>query len=87
MPLPPQTDTRRRLTCNVNHDGDDKRRDTSKGGQGASSIVAILAKGLVNKVAARFIFLNRKSKVLAVENFRAFNVFTRAARIKRLEVI
>ena len=38
-------------------------------------IVAILAKGLVNKVAARFIFLNRKSKVLAVENFRAFNVF------------
>ena len=38
-------------------------------------IVAILIKQIVTKVATHFIFLNRKSKILAVDNFRAFNVF------------
>ena len=38
-------------------------------------VVAILIKQIVSKVSTRFIFLNRKSKILAVENFRAFNVF------------
>jgi hypothetical protein len=30
---------------------------------------------LVNKVASNFVFLNRKSKILALDNFRAFNIF------------
>ena len=38
--------------------------------------VAVLAvKMLVNKLTAKYIFLNQKSTILALENFRAFNVF------------
>lgn len=38
-------------------------------------IIVLLIKLLINKFTAKYIFLNRKSKILALENFRAFNVF------------
>ena len=38
-------------------------------------IVAIIIKLIINNVASKFIFLNRNSKILAIDNFRAFNVF------------
>ena len=38
-------------------------------------IAVLIVKTLVNKYTAKYIFLNRRSKILALENFRAFNVF------------
>ena len=38
-------------------------------------ITALIIKQIINKVASQIIFLNRNSKILAVNNFRAFNVF------------
>ena len=38
-------------------------------------VTVLLIKTLVNKYTAKYVFLNRKSKILALENFRAFNVF------------
>ena len=38
-------------------------------------ITIILVKQVVNVVAARFVFLRRDTKILALDNFRAFNVF------------
>ncbi len=38
-------------------------------------IVALVLRTLVNKLASNFVFLNRKSKILAVDNFRAYTVF------------
>jgi len=38
-------------------------------------IITLIIKQLINRVASRFIFLNRSSKILALDNFRAFNIF------------
>jgi len=38
-------------------------------------ICALIVKQIVNRVASRIIFLNRKSKILALDNFRAYNIF------------
>jgi hypothetical protein len=38
-------------------------------------LTAILLKMIINKIASQFIFLNRNSKILALDNFRAYNVF------------
>ena len=37
--------------------------------------ITLTFKQLVNRVASQFIFLNRSSKILALDNFRAFNIF------------
>jgi hypothetical protein len=39
-------------------------------------IIALIITQTMSQIAARFIFLNRKSKLLALDNFRAFNVFS-----------
>ena len=38
-------------------------------------VVVLIFKQLINDICSRFIFLNRKSKLLAIDNFRAFNIF------------
>jgi len=38
-------------------------------------LTVILLKMIINKIASQFIFLNRNSKILALDNFRAYNVF------------
>ena len=38
-------------------------------------VTVIFAKKIVNKYTAKYAFLNRESKLLALNNFRAFNVF------------
>jgi hypothetical protein len=38
-------------------------------------LTAIIIKMIINKIASQFIFLNRNSKILALDNFRAYNVF------------
>ncbi len=39
------------------------------------AITVIIFKRVLNIVTTRIVFLNRKSKILALDNFRAFNVF------------
>ena len=39
------------------------------------TIIAIVIKQIINKIASQLVFLNRNSKILAIDNFRAFNVF------------
>ena len=38
-------------------------------------IVTIVIKKIVNIIATRFVFLDRKTNILALDNFRAFNIF------------
>lgn len=40
-----------------------------------SIIVTLVVKKIINIIATRFVFLNRSSKILALDNFRAFNIF------------
>lgn len=39
------------------------------------AITVVVVKMLINKIATNYWFLDRKSKILALNNFRAFNVF------------
>ena len=39
------------------------------------TIIAIVIKQIVKNIASQLVFLNRNSKILAIDNFRAFNVF------------
>jgi hypothetical protein len=38
-------------------------------------ICVIVMKQFITRIASRVIFLNRKSTILAIDNFRAFNIF------------
>ena len=38
-------------------------------------VTAIVIKQIINNVASRIIFLQRNTNILAINNFRAFNVF------------
>ena len=38
-------------------------------------ISVLIIKAIINIVASKIVFLNRKSKIMALDNFRAFNVF------------
>ncbi len=37
--------------------------------------ITLITKQIVNTIASQIVFLNRTSKILALDNFRAFNIF------------
>ena len=37
--------------------------------------ITLITKQIVNTIASQIVFLNRSSKILALDNFRAFNIF------------
>ena len=38
-------------------------------------VFVLIVKQVVNKIASEYIFLNRASRLLALDNFRAYNIF------------
>jgi len=39
------------------------------------AVTVVVFKKIVNVISTKFVFLNKGSKILALDNFRAFNIF------------